>query len=796
MQASEEQALLDEICRIVCEEAGYRMVWVGYAVNDDARSIRPMAWAGAEQGYLAEARFTWADTEEHGRGPAGLAIRAGVSACIQDFASEPNAALWGGSALQRGYRSCIALPLKEKKGAPFGALCIYSAEPGTFTVEETKILNELAGSLAFRISVLQSRSARIQADQDVALVTFALNNVREAAFLIDEHASFVYVNEEACRTLGYNRDELLARGVADVDPDFLAERWRDSWRERATRYAVSIESRHETKDGRILPVKISASYIEYGEKSYCLSLVRDLSEHKQLERELTSLEREYRTLLETVPDLIVRYDPDLRRIYVNPAWEKSSGLSAAEVINIPYTDTPRVPRPFDEEYVKKLRQVLQTGIPQIAEFTWDNANGEKLLLEYVIVPEYDHHGRIASVLAIGRDITERRKLEEQLRQHQRMEAIGQLAGGVAHDFNNMLLVILCYTDLALSDISPTEPLYAQLQEIKKAAERSADLTRQLLAFARKQTIVTKVLNLNDTLSGMLHMLQRLIGEDIEMSWIPGEDLWSVKVDPSQIDQVLANLCVNARDAINGIGKVTIETRNISFDGASFSSYNGFVPGDYILLAVSDDGCGMNEETLSQIFEPFFTTKGLTTGTGLGLSTVYGIVKQHDGFLDVNSMPGQGTTFKIYIPRHNADVAGSMRDSATEVSLQGSETVLIVDDEEVILNLCKTMLEKLGYKPLIARTPGDAIPLFEKYADDIQLLLTDVVLPQMNGRELVERLTSVKPGLKCLYMSGYTSDIIAQRGILEEGVHFIQKPMTMKDMAIGVRKVLDHVNYGA
>jgi two-component system cell cycle sensor histidine kinase/response regulator CckA len=391
---------------------------------------------------------------------------------------------------------------------------------------------------------------------------------------------------------------------------------------------------------------------------------------------------------------------------------------------------------------------------------------------------------------------EKEKLQAQLIQAQKMEAVGRLAGGVAHDFNNMLTVIMGHTELALKNVAPLDPLHADLQEIDQAARRSADLTRQLLAFARKQTIAPRVLNLNDTVSGMLKILRRLIGEDIDLAWRPGAELWPVKIDPSQIDQILANLCVNARDAITGVGKVTIETGNITLDEAYCADHAGFVPGDYVLLAVSDDGCGMDEETQAHLFEPFFTTKGMGKGTGLGLATVYGIVKQNNGFIYVYSEPGQGTTFKIYFPHHKVEPAETSVESALETPLGGTEIVLMVEDEKAILDLGKSILRELGYTVLIAKTPGEAIRLVDEHTGDIHLLLTDVVMPEMNGRVLAERLASIRPGLKCLYMSGYTANAIAYRGVLEEGVHFIQKPFSMKDLAVRVREVLDHKSTGS
>ncbi len=360
---------------------------------------------------------------------------------------------------------------------------------------------------------------------------------------------------------------------------------------------------------------------------------------------------------------------------------------------------------------------------------------------------------------------------------------------MAHDFNNMLGIILGYTELALLEASPGTRLHNSLHEIRKAAGRSADLTRQLLAFARKQTIDPKVLDLNATVEGMLKMLPRLIGEDIDLAWLPGPALWPVKMDPAQVDQVLANLCVNARDAIAGVGKVTIETGNVRLDEAYCAGHAGFVPGDYVLLAVSDNGCGMDEETQRRLFEPFFTTKELGKGTGLGLATVYGIVKQNNGFINVYSEPGQGTTFKIYLPRHGDGVVEAEAARSADFPLGRGETVLIVEDEPAMLAMGKAMLEKLGYTVLGAATPGQALRLVHEHTGDIHLLMTDVVMPQMNGRDLAERLVPGKPGMKCLFMSGYTANVIAHHGVLNEGVHFIQKPFTMKDLGAKVREAL-------
>ncbi|MGO9022256.1 MAG: ATP-binding protein [Syntrophobacteraceae bacterium] len=378
-------------------------------------------------------------------------------------------------------------------------------------------------------------------------------------------------------------------------------------------------------------------------------------------------------------------------------------------------------------------------------------------------------------------------------QAQKMESVGRLAGGVAHDFNNMLGVIIGRAEMALQQDVSNNKLQHNLQEILNAGLRSADLTRQLLAFARKQTAVPKILDLNDTISGMLKMLRRLIGEDIDLSWQPGFDLWKVKIDPSQVDQILANLVVNSRDAISGVGAITMITENVVIDDSNRADHLEFIPGEYVLLTVTDTGEGMSQELRENIFEPFFTTKEVGKGTGLGLSTVYGIVKQNDGFIYVASELGKGTTSKIYLPRFEAKTAQVASEEIAGERPTGTETVLLAEDDEAMLNLGKVILEDLGYTVIAAQTPVQAIHLAQDYPGDIHLLITDVVMPEMNGRELAKQLRTSRPNLKCLYMSGYTADVIAHRGILDEGVGFIQKPFLSDDFTEKVRQVLDHVD---
>ena len=398
--------------------------------------------------------------------------------------------------------------------------------------------------------------------------------------------------------------------------------------------------------------------------------------------------------------------------------------------------------------------------------------------------------RVLRMKAAGEQAARKRDaLEIQLQQAQKMEAVGQLAGGVAHDFNNMLAVIAGHTELALEQTTPDSPLHADLLAIQKAAQRSVDLTRQLLAFARKQTIAPKVLDLNETIAGMLSILGRLIGEDIELLWKPVDTLWPVHMDPAQIDQIMVNLVINARDAIASVGKITIETGQVVFDESYCGTHAGFVPGQYALLAVSDNGCGMDKAVLAQLFDPFFTTKPRGRGTGLGLATVYGIIKQNHGFINVYSEPGQGSTFKIYLPRHAVDLAETSAAPPPAATATGAETVLLVEDEEALLKLSAQLLERLGYTVLSAPGPNQAIQLAAAHPGVIHLLLTDVIMPDMSGRDLWQRLSAVRPDLKCLFMSGYTANVIAHHGVLDEGIHFLQKPFSGEALAAKVREGL-------
>lgn len=498
----------------------------------------------------------------------------------------------------------------------------------------------------------------------------------------------------------------------------------------------------------------------------------EVEERKKAEAALQLSLEKYETIFRSAPVWVVLSSlEDGRYIEVNEAFLQVMGYERDEVIG----KTSLALRTWldPEDRTQIVTQVKEKGGVQGVELRRMTRSGAEIdtLFSAEVLQLRDEK----VMLSMTQDITrykrveeERKRLQDQLFQSQKMESVGRLAGGVAHDFNNMLSVILGRTELALYKVDPKDPLYADLEGIQQAATRSADMTRQLLAFARKQTISPKVLDLNDTVEGLLRMLRRLIGEDIDLAWQPDSTLRPVNMDPSQIDQILANLCVNARDAISGVGRVTIETENVVLNDADCADCSGCVPGDYVMLAVSDNGKGMDDETLANIFEPFYTTKAVGKGTGLGLSTVYGIVKQNQGVIMVESDPGQGTTFKLYLPQHGGEVEGASTPVQEPLPQARGETILLVEDEHSVLDVNREILGNLGYTVLTTSQPAEAARMLRNYAGDVHLLITDVVMPGMDGKALAREIAGICPDIKTLFMSGYTPGTISYKvGILAQ-----------------------------
>ena len=608
---------------------------------------------------------------------------------------------------------------------------------------------------------------------------------------VDLQSNIVAANPAYAHMLGYTREELRGMSFFDLThPDYRPQN-REIFLQFSSqqRNGFAIDKVYLRKDGTPIDVSLYAIMIEdhAAGTQFGIAFVEDITRQKHAQKELMQSKQFIESVLNGIVDPVFVKDQQHRWIMLNDAFCRMIGHPSHEMQG--KTDYEVFSREQADNFREGDKTVLNSNEPYIRDedITINDQTRIFAVAKSTFTNPITGERNIVATL---RDVTDARRTEEQLRQAQKMESVGRLAGGVAHDFNNMLGVILGHTDMILDHPELLPPVRAALTEVRKAAQRSAEMTRQLLAFARKQTMAPEVLDINTMVEGMLKIIKRLIGEDVHLDWEPGAHTWPIKMDPSQVDQILVNLCVNARDAINGVGKVTIATDNATFDEAHCKHHADCKPGEYVLLAVRDNGNGMPPETVDKIFEPFFTTKQLGKGTGLGLATVHGIVMQNNGFISVDSKPGKGTSFKIYLPRH----AGPSREVSPpdhlKTTARGHETILVVEDEPAILHMVTEMLQGIGYTILPAETPSQAIPLAQSHQGTIDLLLTDVVMPAMNGRELSVHIKALYPQVKCLFMSGYTANIIAKQGVLDKGVHFIQKPFSIQNLASKLRELLD------
>ena len=595
-------------------------------------------------------------------------------------------------------------------------------------------------------------------------------------------------NPAAERIFGWSENEALGTRLpfvpAEKQEEFLALRRRALLGEVFT----EPELHRRRADGSPIVVSVSTSPLRRPDGTIygIMSILMDVTEQKAAEESRARLTM----AVEQAGESIVVTDTRGTIQYVNPAFERITGYEQMEVIG----QNPRILKSgrHDAAFYRDLWQTLRRGEVWRGTFLNKRKDGTLYEEDAVISPVRDPSGQVVNYVAVKRDVTDVRRMEEQLRQSQKMEAVGRLAGGVAHDFNNLLTAISGYSDLLLHRLPEYSTLRRDVEEIRKAGDRAAALTRQLLAFSRRQVLQPKVLDLNGVVTKMGQMLRRLIGEDIELSIDLSPSLSRVKADPGQIEQVIVNLAVNARDAMPDGGRITIATADAELSPAYAAAHPGVRPGPHVLLSVADTGQGMSDETQAHLFEPFFTTKERGKGTGLGLATVYGIVQQSGGHIRVNSAADRGSTFLIYLPRVEAPEDGAQ---GTDRPLlphpsPGTETVLLAEDEEVVRRLAREILSGNGYKVLEAGNGREALLLSEAHRGEIHLLLTDVVMPKMSGRELCERIRLLRPGIRILYMSGYTDDAILRDGVLEDGIPFLQKPFTPEALARKVREVLD------
>ena len=655
------------------------------------------------------------------------------------------------------------------------------------------ILALLLLGAAIHVSRLVARleESRLQEQNQKATLKTTLESIGDGVIATDPQGMINFVNPAAEQVTGWSTDEASGRSLSSVfriiseesraKVENPAEKvMRDGVVERLANHTLLL-----THDGREVPIDDSVAPIRDrdGTITGVVLVFRDVSERRQAERDLAESENRYRLLFEKNPQPMWVYDQeDLRFLAVNHAATQSYGYTRDEFLAMTLLDI----RP--EEDIPKLLEV--TAVPTTSLHTEGPWRHRKKDGKVIAVEITEHplvfDGRSAS-LVLATDITERKRLEQQFYEAQRMESVGRLAGGVAHDFNNLLTVINGYSEMLMDDVSADSPLREPVTEIRAAGERAAGLTQQLLAFSRRQLVQPKVVNLNEVAGEIRKMMARLIGDDIELRTNLSPDLGNIVADAGQLQQIIMNLAVNARDAMPSGGTLSIETANVEIDGIATAAHPEMRAGRYAMLAVSDTGTGMTQEVQNRIFEPFFTTKPTGAGTGLGLATVYGMVKQAGGWIWVYSELGDGTTFKVYFPRSDSAATPVVVNAVRDV--HGSETILVVEDQPEVRNLVVTVLRKCGYTVHCAVNGPDAIRLWQELPGTIDLLLTDIVMPGMTGRGVAEVLLQERPDLPVLYMSGYTEDAIARRGVLEDCIDYLQKPFTPELLALKVREVL-------
>jgi two-component system, cell cycle sensor histidine kinase and response regulator CckA len=627
--------------------------------------------------------------------------------------------------------------------------------------------------------------------KSLSLLQGIMESTTDAVFVKDLNGCYLMVNPTAARIAGRRVEDVLAKTDREV---FNSETARSvmEWdrlvmetgvpvtyeqvgiaKGDSTRTFLSTKGPYRDSEGKIVGV---------------LGISRDITDRKRAEEEIRNSQRKLRIHFDNTPLAVVEWDLQFRVTDWNPSAERIFGYSRTEAIGQHASFI--VPAQYRDHVDEVWRALLSQHGGERS--TNDNLtkSGRTISCEWYNTPLIDDSGNVLGVASLVQDMTERVALEERLRQSQKMEAVGRLAGGVAHDFNNLLTVILGYAQILADGVPERSRLAESTGAIKTAAEKAAGITRQLLAFSRKQVLSPRVTSLNDILLNLDSLLRRLIGDDIEVMTVPAADLGMVKADPSQMEQVIMNLALNARDAMPNGGKLTLETTNTYLDESYAHQHRPVVPGRYVMLAVSDTGEGMNAETQSRIFEPFYTTKEVGKGTGLGLSMVYGIIKQSGGYIWVYSEPNRGSTFKVYLPRVDQPPQPGAPETPTNRVLRGTETILLVEDDEQIRQLSSSVLAHCGYNVLIAGNPEHALELCRSNRDKIRLLLTDVVMPRMNGKQLAEHILKLCPDVKVLYVSGYTNNAIVHYGVLDSGLHFLPKPYTLAALVAKVREVLD------
>ncbi|MRR58418.1 MAG: PAS domain S-box protein [Deltaproteobacteria bacterium] len=794
-RAQSETELFENVCRIIVEDGFYRHAWVGLAGNDAEKSVRPAAYAGLPPGSSTMAGITWKDTDR-GRGPTGSAIREGLPCLVRDAQNDRRFFPWREEACSCGYLSVLSVPLMHANTV-FGALTVCASEADAFDDEEMSLMIQLAGDMAYGISSLKSAAERKHMEGALVKSEKNLADAQSIASLgsweYDLETDEEYRSDEFFRILGLSPQE--SGRASDSVFDYIHPDDRDQVLRKITETLeegkpYDVEYRIIRADGSegILHAQGKTQQDSTGKTTKFIGTAFDITERKKADMALRESELRFRTLVETSTDWIWEVDENAVYVYASPKIRDLLGYEPEEIIGrTPFDlmhpqDAQRLAHIFTEFSLqrKPFRSLENINI---------HKNGGLVTIETSGVPFFDENGRFCGYRGIDRDVTDRKKLEEKYLQAQKMEAIGQLAGGIAHDFNNILTAIIGFQHLLLDTVEGEKPRHFAKQ-VLSLADKASHLTRDLLAFSRKQTIHPKHMDLNDTIRKIVKILKRLIGEDIELQLTLHDHALPVMAVTGQMEQVFMNLATNARDAMPEGGLLTITTEVVTIDNSFVHLHRHGEAGRYALISFSDTGTGMDEATRLRVFEPFFTTKEVGKGTGLGLSTAYGIIHQHEGFITVYSEPGEGTSFRIYLPLFEAEIAQQDTDLRSDrLPPRGRETVLLVEDEPEVRQVMGTLLEKNGYKVIIAVDGEHAIERYIEYEDNIDLLILDVIMPKKNGKEVYDIISRARNDVRTIFISGYTADIVEQKGI-PETCHLVSKPFSPHAFLWKVRDVLD------